>query len=377
MPSNPEIICHLEKKLSFTAFESLWVPSSARFVAVGCDWSNLGHLGVYELSGGAIKEVHQLETPASIRCASFGAASLEERHLATGDFGGHIQLWDLERLDSPISTTEAHHEMINCIDGIGGNGSGGGGFDGGGSSLIATGSRDGFVKIWDPRQSAAAALIGPDEGQAKRDCWSVAFGTRRSGESNDDDGGNSTVHRRRVLAAGYDNGDLKLFDLRQMSPYLETNVKHGICSLDFGENEVESLVVASTANGDLHVRSLTDTVGDFACGAEKAGTWQRKTGHDSTVWRVSHLPQNHEIFMTAGGDGSLSLWRHNSNKNSDDEDSEMVTAGAKKRISLLSTTSISKEGICGFAWHPDKSGLSLACAFDQTLNIVIVTKLHQ
>ena len=48
-------------------------------------------------------------------------------------------MWDLERLDSPISTTEAHHEMINCIDGIGGNGSGGGGFDGGGSSLIATG----------------------------------------------------------------------------------------------------------------------------------------------------------------------------------------------------------------------------------------------
>ena len=39
--------------------------------------------------------------------------------------------------------------------------------------------------------------------------------------------------------------------------------------------------------------------------------------------------------MTAGGDGSLSLWRHNSDKNSDDEDSEMVTAGAKKRVSPL------------------------------------------
>lgn len=31
--------------------------------------------------------------------------------------------------------------------------------------------------------------------------------------------------------------------------------------------------------------------------------------HDSTVWRVRHLPQNREIFMTTGGSGSLCLWK--------------------------------------------------------------------
>lgn len=32
-------------------------------------------------------------------------------------------------------------------------------------------------------------------------------------------------------------------------------------------------------------------------------------GHNATVWFVKHLPQNREIFMTAGGSGSLLLWK--------------------------------------------------------------------
>lgn len=42
-----------------------------------------------------------------------------ERQLATGDFGGRLQVWDLERPAAPVSSTPAHIGIINAIDGGG------------------------------------------------------------------------------------------------------------------------------------------------------------------------------------------------------------------------------------------------------------------
>ena len=61
---------------------------------------------------------------------------------------------------------------------------------------------------------APVANIAPEEGSEVRDCWSVAFG----GSYTDDE---------RCVAAGYDNGDLKLFDLRTMSLRWETHLPNG------------------------------------------------------------------------------------------------------------------------------------------------------
>lgn len=74
----------------------------------------------------------------------------------------------------------------------------------------------GTVKIWDVRQeNDPVAKMQPNEGEAKRDCWAVAFG-------------NSYTDSERVIAAGYDNGDIKLFDLRTMSVRWEHNIKNGV-----------------------------------------------------------------------------------------------------------------------------------------------------
>ena len=43
--------------------------------------------------------------------------------------------------------------------------------------------------------------------------------------------GNSFTDEERCVAAGYDNGDIKLFDLRKMSLQWETNVKNGVSHL--------------------------------------------------------------------------------------------------------------------------------------------------
>ncbi len=41
--------------------------------------------------------------------------------------------------------------------------------------------------------------------------------------------GNSYNDEERCVAAGYDNGDLKLFDLRTMSLHWETHLPNGVC----------------------------------------------------------------------------------------------------------------------------------------------------
>ena len=70
--------------------------------------------------------------------------------------------------------------------------------------------------MWDPRQrNEPVANMSPTAGEAKRDCWTVAFG-------------NSFNDQERCVCAGYDNGDIKLFDLRMMTLKWETNIKNGV-----------------------------------------------------------------------------------------------------------------------------------------------------
>lgn len=40
--------------------------------------------------------------------------------------------------------------------------------------------------------------------------------------------GNAYNQEERVVCAGYDNGDIKLFDLKTMSLRWETNIKNGV-----------------------------------------------------------------------------------------------------------------------------------------------------
>lgn len=73
--------------------------------------------------------------------------------------------------------------------------------------------------IWDVRQKdVPVAKFLPTEGTTARDCWAVAFG-------------NSYNSEERIVAAGYDNGDIKLYDLKNMSVRWSKCVKNGVNSL--------------------------------------------------------------------------------------------------------------------------------------------------
>ena len=61
-----------------------------------------------------------------------GFLHLEDRSYVTGDFGGNLALWDLERPVEEVAG--AHSEMINCVTGTEGG-------------RVVTGGRDGEVYI--------------------------------------------------------------------------------------------------------------------------------------------------------------------------------------------------------------------------------------
>ena len=70
--------------------------------------------------------------------------------------------------------------------------------------------------VWDIRQKDIPVVkFSPAEGTTGRDCWSVAFG-------------NSYNSEERVIAAGYDNGDIKLYNLNSMKVMWSKCVKNGV-----------------------------------------------------------------------------------------------------------------------------------------------------
>lgn len=347
----PQIISHIEKSLDFTLFDCKWIPRSARFVVLGSYPRGTGAILVYEIVHREVKKISDKETPSSMKCGTFAASSLQSRNLATGDFRGHLCVWDIETMQEVYSVA-AHNQIINAIDGVGGLGVGEG------APEIVTGSRDGCVKVWDVRQkNVPVANMEPDEGQETRDCWAVAFGNAFNAEE-------------RCVCAGYDNGDIKLFDLKTMSIRWETNLANGVCAVEFDRKDIEmNKLVAASLEGKFQLfdmRTQHRTKG-FASLTEKA--------HKSTVWLCKHLPQNRDVFMTTGGSGSVNLWKYEyPPKRFKFEDNEQV--GVAGNVQLLQNAMLSTQPICGFDWSPDKLGLGVCTAFDQSLRIIIATKLN-
>lgn len=210
---------------------------------------------------------------------------------------------NIEQLDSYVYSVKAHKGIINCIDAIGGGTS-----PIYGSPEIVTGGRDGLVKIWDPRQkSNPVACMTPktaaEGGNGCRDCWSVNFG-------------NTHNNQERFVSAGYDNGDLKVFDLRQMKVFWEANVNHGICCTEFDKkNKTLNRLAVSTLEGNLQVFDFQQPLaqgGYFSVVKKDAGKAIQSNGFANiskqTVWCAQHLPQNTDLLATCGGGGVVKLW---------------------------------------------------------------------
>jgi len=290
---------------------------------------------------------------------------VSDRRIAVADFAGNLKLYDLERIGNKVdSSWEAVHNLekptiVKSIVGCGGLGIGAG------PNEIATGAEDGVVKIWDLRQKGEEVFKFSPSGQTKnvnlpsmpmstRACWALAFG-------------NSHNASDRTLAAGYDNGDVKVFDLRTEKLWWDENVKNGVTDLEFDRRDIEmNKLVATTLEGGIHCwdcRTLSDE-GELARTSEKP--------HTSTAWRVKHLPQNRDLFMTSSGSGSLYLWKYGYPEKRVNENGE----GVPGDLELLNKGVISTQPLTGLDWHADKRGLGLVSALDQCVRVFVTTNLE-
>ncbi|GCC33985.1 dynein axonemal assembly factor 10-like isoform X1 [Chiloscyllium punctatum] len=352
----PRLVPLSHWKLPLTPFGCLWIPCSNRFVCLGTDSGSgapsRGIIGVYESTSGEIKDIQTIEKPRAFRCGTFGATSLQQRHLATGDFEGNLHIWNLEAPETPLYSAKAHQEIINCIDGVGGL------ENGHGAPEIVTGSRDGTVKVWDSRQKdLPVANMEPAVGFNRRDCWTVAFG-------------HSCTQWDRCVCAGYDNGDIKLFDLRNMEVRWETNVKSGVCCVEFDGKDISlNKLVATTLEGRVHVFNMQKyhRNSGFTCRSEKP--------YKFTAWAVRHLPQNRNIFITSGGAGCLHLWKHSESltmhDRSDHEPDDKISTCT---TTLLNNISLSSQPIGSLDWNTDKQGLCISASFDHNVHILMITE---
>ncbi|KAL1140366.1 hypothetical protein AAG570_000298 [Ranatra chinensis] len=350
----PQIICHVEKPVPYSLFDGLWIPCSAKFVVMGSRPNNNGIIQIYQVSSPDVVLLKEVEKDIAFKCGTFGASSLRQRQLATGNFQGQLEIWDIENMYTPVYSVDAHTEIINCIDGIAGQSLGCG------APEIVTGSRDGSVKLWDPRQKGCpVAVMEPiqDGNQLRRDCWCVTFG-------------NSFNNEERMICAGYDNGDIKMFDLKNLSVRWETNIKNGVCSIEFDRKDIDmNKMVATSLESKFYVYDLRTqhSKKGFASLSEKA--------HKSTIWTVRHAPQNRDLFVTCGGNGSICLWKYEYPLKRVKDDLEGEKVGVMGNVQLLQNSTLTSQPISSFAWCPDKLGLGLATSFDQAFRLVIITKL--
>lgn len=106
----------------------------------------------------------------------------------------------------------------------------------------------------------------------KPDCWAVAFGNAYNSEE-------------RCVAAGYDNGDIKIFDLKTNCLRWDANVKNGICGIEYDRPDIaQNKMVVTTLESKFHVYDLK------TYHPEKGYTGMDELAHKSTVWGIRHLP---------------------------------------------------------------------------------------
>ncbi|KAF9559898.1 hypothetical protein EC968_006421 [Mortierella alpina] len=367
MTSAEAPITHLaHKTIPFTAFQALWIPGTTRICSLGSNPGGFGVIQIHNLTSPASSKAHSASKPprlvhhsetekrvqfksGTFRCS---ARSSGLPQLLTGDFEGRISLWDLARTEFPKSSFKAHDDVINCMDGAGPLM---------GRPEFVTGSRDGTVKLWDTRQNhkdAAAATPGakpsPISTMAlangdRHDVWCVAMGGAGTAASPGADD--------LMVVAGYDNGDVRALDLRMGKAVFETNVKHGVCAVEFDRRQghVGSLI-ATTLEGTLHSFDLIH--GQFAA-ADKVPeeVINVQSGDDSTLWQARHIPQRPNVFAVTDGGGNIHLYEHG------DE---------RKLIKFLGSSRIAKQGILSLEFNEDLDGLFVGCDLDNSLRVGMV-----
>jgi len=338
-----QILEHSATSVDFTVFDVNWVPSSPRLVVCGSSLAGEGSVRVYSLAGQGLAEIGSSVRPKAVRCGTFRSSSLEERLFCTGDFGGHVAIWDLEENEEPVEEILGHSDMINCISGHCGEG-----------GQLVTGSRDGLVKMWDRRNMNRSTVTM--EGDKRRDCWAV-----------------TTLENGEYVAAGYSNGDIRVFDIKAGKVYWETSLPLGVTGLKFTGSKYLKLdrLVASTLGGGVAVWDLQTK--HKVQGFTRTDLRLEKT----TVWTANEAPQDEGLMLATLGSGAVQLIRHKEPGHRVMIGVDGGNVGTPGDFEKLCSRQLTDKPVTSSDWSRDKAGLVVTSSFDQKIRVLIVTGVGQ
>ena len=351
LPSNPDIIECLSRPLTYTPFDVKWFPYSSKIVDAGQTPRSNGIVQIYNLLNGKLELFSEFLKSNGFKCMTFGSSSFASRDLAVGDFEGNLYVYDLERGSPSFEMKKAHKLIINAIDGIGGS------TNRKGPPEIVTASRDGTAKVWDVRMKKQAMLLDQHDKTAQHECWAVSFG-------------NAYSQSNRDVCLGYDNGDVKLFDIKMNKVIWETNLKQGICSIEFDKKDCQMDKLAVTT-----LESKVVIFNMVTYHPELGFSYLNDTVHSSTIWGTKFLPQNKDTFISMGGNGGVSLYKYIYPMKKFILDENNMPKGNVGTLSIIKTKKISSQPIVGFDWHQEKTGLASLISLDNTLKVFYFTKL--
>ena len=348
-PQSEEII---SKSLYYTPFDIKWLPSSTKLLIIGKTFSSKGVIQIYHLIKGKLEIESEFIKENTFKCCSSGGSCFASRDLAIGDCEGNLLIFDLEKGDSIYEVKKAHKSIIYAIDAIGYNANCG-------TTEVMTGGKDGLVKIWDTRADKPAIICNHKEiGNNSPECWSVNFG----GCYNRDE---------RNVGIGYDNGEIKIFDLRRNRLLYGENFKNGICSIEFDSKYLPiNKMAVTTLDSNIYLFDLKNIDKNNNSKCMKLNDEVKNT----TIWGVKFLPQKRDVFASMGGNGSLNLYKYNINDfNYDESENNNKSIG---KLTLLNSNIICRQPIIGFDWHYTKCGLSCLISLDRTVKICYANNLN-
>ena len=337
----PKIKTIIAKSINYTPFDIHWLPYSTKMVSIGETFDTKGILQIHNLYRGRLSLDCEYIQDYPSKCSTFGISSFASRDLALGDFDGNLSIIDLERGKFNYEIKKAHKSIIQSIDGLGAK-------NNQGPPEIVTGGKDGLVKIWDVRSDKSCIILEPKDIKKNiPECWTVAYGGLGNGKK---------------LGIGYDNGDIKIFDLRMDKLLFGENLKHGICYMEFDKKNIPSNKMSVTTLGSkFYLYDLTNLGNGENENCEIQNNKHKKLYDEvnSTIWGAKFLPQKRNMFVSLGGDGCLNLYKY--------EKDDFLNNDEK--LKKISGNYICSTPIIGFDWHLIKNGLACLVSLDNTVRI--------
>ena len=327
----PKIKLLLSKSLNYIPFDIHWLPYSTKLVSIGESFDSKGILQIYNLNLGKLSIESEYIQNYPSKCCTFGISSFSSRDLALGDFDGNLSVIDLERCEFNYEIKKAHKGIIQSIDGLGIK-------NNQGPPEIVTGGKDGLVKLWDLRSDKPCILLEPKDIKKNfPECWTVRFC---------DCGFNKKV------GIGYDNGDIKIYDLRMDKIFFGENLKKGVCNIEFDKKNIPiNKMIVTTLDSKFYLYDFTNYFQNQKKLYDEVNT---------TIWGAKFLPQKRDMFVSLGGDGNLNLYKY---------DKKDFLNNSKDKLNMLSSNYICSRPIIGFDWHLIKNGLACLVSLDNSIKI--------